>query len=86
MTARPEFDGNEIWLVNLPATRRQSRIALFVAAALLVALGATALFADAPLPRLDAFLPAIEIPVIITDFVTAVLLYSSIASIIHVRF
>jgi signal transduction histidine kinase len=76
MAARPDSDGTDTWLVNLPPTRRQTRIALFVAVALLVGLGATAPFADAPLPRVDAFIPAIEIAVIITDFITAALLFS----------
>jgi hypothetical protein len=76
MTAHPESDGTDTWLVNLPPTRRQTRIALFVAVALLVGLGATAPFADTPLPRIDAFIPAIEIAVIITDFITAALLVS----------
>jgi signal transduction histidine kinase len=76
MPARPESDGTDTWLVNLPPTRRQTRIALFVAVALLVGLGATAPFADALLPRIDAFIPAIEIAVIITDFITAALLFS----------
>ena len=76
MAARPETDGTDTWLVNLPPTRRQNRITLFVAVALLVGLGATAPFADAPLPRIDAFIPAIEIAVIITDLITAALLFS----------
>ena len=76
MTAHPKSDGTDTWLVNLPPTRRQTRIALFVAVALLVGLGATAPFADTPLPRIDAFIPAIEIAVIITDFITAALLFS----------
>jgi signal transduction histidine kinase len=76
MPARPESDGTDTWLVNLPPTPRQSRIALFVAVALLIGLGATAPFADAPLPRIDALIPAIEIAVIITDFITAALLFS----------
>jgi signal transduction histidine kinase len=76
MAARPESDGTDTWLVNLPPTRRQIRIALFIALALLVGLGATAPFADAPLPRIDAFIPAVEIAVIITDFITATLLFS----------
>jgi hypothetical protein len=45
--ARPESDGTDTWLVNLPPTRRQTQVALFVAVALLVGLGATAPFADA---------------------------------------
>ncbi len=58
--------------MNLPISPRQSRISFFVAAGL----GATAPFADIPLPRLDAFIPAAEIAVIITDFITAALLFS----------
>ena len=76
MAARPESDGTDTWLVNLPPTRRQTRLALFVAVALLVGLGATAPFADAPLPRIDLLILAIEIAVIITDFITAALLFS----------
>src|ERR1700751_652045 len=76
MAPRPESDGTDTWLGNLPPTRRQTRIALFVAAGLLVGLGATAPFANAPLPRIDAFIPAIEVAVIITDFMTAALLFS----------
>ena len=79
MIARPQSNSAEsgdTWLVNLPPTRRQTRIALFVAVALLVGLGATAPFADALLPRIDALIPALEIAVIITDFITAALLFS----------
>jgi signal transduction histidine kinase len=76
MAPRPESDGTETWLVNLPPTRRQTRAALFVAVVLLVGLGATAPFANAPLPRIDAFIPGIEVAVIITDFITAALLFS----------
>jgi signal transduction histidine kinase len=76
MAARPQSDGTDTWLVNLPPTRRQTRIALFVGVALLVGLGVTAPFADAPLSRIDAFIPATEIAVIITDFITAALLFS----------
>ena len=76
MITGPQSDRADTWLVNLPPTPRQSRIALFVAVALLIGLGATAPFADAPLPRIDALIPAIEIAVIITDFITAALLFS----------
>jgi signal transduction histidine kinase len=76
MITRPQSDSADTWLVNLPPTPRQTRIALFVAVALLTGLGAAAPFADAPLSRIDAFIPAIEIAVIITDFITAALLFS----------
>jgi signal transduction histidine kinase len=74
----------ETWLVNLPATPRQSRIGFFVAIAIVAGLGVTAPFADVPLPRLDAFIPALQVAVIITDFMTATLLLS-LARIYHSR-
>jgi signal transduction histidine kinase len=79
MITRPESnsaDSADTWLVNLPPTAQQSRIALAVAVLLLVGMGATALFADAPLPRIDAFIPAIEVAVLLTGLFTAVLLFS----------
>jgi Membrane-associated sensor, integral membrane domain len=66
----------ETWLINLPASPRQSRIGFLVAIALIAGLGVTAPFADVPLPRIDAFIPTVEVAVIITDFITAVLLFS----------
>src|SRR5262249_45492576 len=76
MMARPQSDGSDIWLVNLPPTPLQSRMALGVAVALLVGLGVTALFGDLPLPRIDAFIPAIAGAVILTSLITAAFLFS----------
>ena len=72
----PASESTEIWLFNLPPTLRQTRIALAVAIALLAGLGVSALFADNPLPRIDAFIPALEGAVILTDLITAALLFS----------
>ena len=66
MTARPQSDDSDIWLVNLPPTPLQSRMALGVAVVLLVGLGVTALFGDVRLPPIDAFIPAIAGAVILT--------------------
>jgi signal transduction histidine kinase len=74
----------ETWLVNLPATPRQNRIGFLVAIGLIAGLGVTAPFADVPLPRIDAFIPGVEVAVIITDFITATLLFS-LARIYHSR-
>ena len=74
--ARPQSDGSDTWLVNLPPTPLQRRIALGVAVVLLVGFGITGLFADILLPRIDAFIPAIEVAVILTDLITAALLFS----------
>jgi signal transduction histidine kinase len=74
----PASESTEIWLSNLPPTLRQTRIALAVAIALLAGLGVSALFADTPLPRIDAFIPALEGAVILTDLITAALLFSQV--------
>ena len=66
MTARPQSDDSDIWLVNLPPTPLQSRMALGVAVVLLVGLGVTARFGDVRLPPIDAFIPAIAGAVILT--------------------
>jgi len=76
MMARPQSDGSDTWLVNLPPTPLQSRMAFGVAVALLVGLGVTALFGDLPLPRIDSFIPAIAGAVILTGLITAVFLFS----------
>ena len=72
----PAAESTEIWLFNLPPTRRQTRIAVAVAMALLAGLGGSAVFADTPLPRIDAFIPSLEGAVILTDLITSVLLFS----------
>src|SRR4029077_20915472 len=41
-----------------------------------VGLGVTALFADVPLPRVDAFIRAIQVSVFFSDLIIAVLLFS----------
>jgi len=74
----------ETWLVNLPATPRQSWTGFLVALGLVAGLGVAAPFADVPLPRLDAFIPAVEVAVVITDLMTAILLFS-LARIYHSR-
>jgi len=84
MISRSESDSAQTVLVNLPTSPRQNRISFLVAIALIAGLGATAPFADIQLPRLDAFIPAAEIAVIITDFITAILLFSQ-ARIYHSR-
>lgn len=72
----PASESTEIWLFNLPPTLRQRRIAFAVAIALLAGFGVSALFADTPLPRIDAFLPALEGAVVLTDLITSALLFS----------
>lgn len=76
MRAHSQSDSADTWLANLPPTPGQRRGALAVAAVLLVGLGVTALFANEPLARIDAFIPTIEGIVFLTDLFTAILLFS----------
>ena len=69
-------DSTEVRLFVLPATPRQTQIALAIAIALLAGVAASAPFADTPLPRNDAFIPALQSAVVLTDFITSVLLFS----------
>jgi len=72
----PASSSTDIWLFSQPPTPRQTRAALGVAMALLAGLGVSVPFIDTPLPRIDAFIPALEGAVILTDFITSVLLFS----------
>jgi signal transduction histidine kinase len=57
-------------------TARQHRLTLVLAAVLLIATGIIAPFGAIQLRRIDGFIPATESAIIITDFLTAVLLFS----------
>ena len=72
----PASSDTEIWLFSQPPTPRQTRAALAVAMALLAGLGVSVPFIDTQLPRIDAFIPALEGAVILTDFITSILLFS----------
>lgn len=76
MTSHLQSDSADTWLANLPPTPRQRRIALAFAAVLLAGLGLTALFANEPLARIDAFIPTVEGIIFLTDLFTATLLFS----------
>jgi len=72
-------DGSEeiaTWLVTLPPTPLQRRASFIVAAVLFVGFLVLATFASRPLPRLDAFIPAVEGIVFVTDLITSVLLFA----------
>src|SRR3974377_1580457 len=57
-------------------TVRQRRLTLVLASLLLIATGIIAPFGAIQLRRIDGFIPATESAIIITDFFTAVLLFS----------
>jgi signal transduction histidine kinase len=69
-------DPGMMGLASMPPTSRQRWLAIAVVAALLVAFGVTAPFAETPLSRLDAFIPSIEVAIFVTDLITAVLLFA----------
>jgi len=70
------WDGAGVGLIKLAPTRRQIKLALAVAAVILVAVAIVAPFAATPLPRLAAFIPFLNATILVTDLVTAILLFA----------
>jgi hypothetical protein len=73
---RDELDEPGNSLATLPPTAEQRRLALAVAATLLVIFAITIPFASTPLPKIDAFIPAVQSSIIVTDLITSVLLFA----------
>src|SRR6516162_11507241 len=69
-------------LAALPPSKWQIGLALGIVLALLVAFGTTAPFANTQLPRVDAFIPALETAIVISDLATSALLFAQF-SIVH---
>jgi signal transduction histidine kinase len=61
---------------DLPPTRRQTRAAIAVVLIVLVAFGAVAPFSGRQAVALNAFFPSLDAIVLVTDLITAVLLYT----------
>jgi hypothetical protein len=74
--ATGEADEQEFLLATLPRTAEQQRLALGVAFVLIVAFVLTVPVAAMRLPRVNAFIPAMQGIVCVNDFITAVLLFS----------
>lgn len=70
------LDGADVGLINLPPTATQTKFALAAAAAILVAVAIVAPFAATPLPRFAAFIPFLNATILVTDLVTAILLFA----------
>jgi signal transduction histidine kinase len=70
------WDGAGIGLINLPPTAREIRWALGAATAIVVTVAIVAPFASTPLPRLAAFIPFLNATILVTDLVTAILLFA----------
>ena len=69
-------DEHQLLLATLPPSKGQIRLALGVVIGLLVALALTIPFTNILLPRVDAFIPAIETAIVFNDLVTAALLFA----------
>ncbi len=67
---------SDILLTDLPPTRRQTRAAIVVVLTVLVAFAVVAPFSDRPGAALNAFFPSLDAIVLVTDLITAVLLYA----------
>jgi signal transduction histidine kinase len=69
-------DQRQLLLATLPPSQRQTRVALSIVAALLIAFVVTAPFANVPLWRVDAFIPILATTISITSLITSALLFS----------
>ena len=69
-------DPRPFLLAALPPSRWQIGFALSVVVALVVAFGVTMPFVATPLPRIDAFIPALETAIVIADITTSALLFA----------
>ena len=76
MTEYRVVDKFETSIATMTPTARQRRLTLVLAAAVLIATGIIAPFGAVQLRRIDGFIPATESAIVITDFFTAVLLFS----------
>src|ERR1700750_3077544 len=71
--------GAETSLLSLPPTHRQTRWAIAVAVCQVAAFALVAPFARTQLAEINAFIPAFEGVIFVTDLVTSVLLFSQFA-------
>src|SRR5580704_16374201 len=78
MIARAPADA-ETWLLSLPPTRRQARLAIAVAVCQVAAFVLLAPFTKTHLAEINAFIPAFEGIIFVTDLVNSVLLFSQFA-------
>jgi PAS domain S-box-containing protein len=75
----PAPAGAETSLLSLPPTHRQTRWAIAVAVCQVAAFALVAPFARTRLAEINAFIPAFEGVIFVTDLVTSVLLFSQFA-------
>jgi signal transduction histidine kinase len=71
-----DTDEQPFLLADLSPSQGQIRFAITLVVTLLVAFGVTAPFLNTPLQRVDGFIPALEGICVVSDLVTAALLYA----------
>jgi hypothetical protein len=76
MNTQAIFDAANLSLATKKPTAPEHRLALVIVAIVLAATGIIAPFGAVQLRRIDGFIPATEAAIIISDFFTAVLLFS----------
>ena len=71
-----ERTGASLTLINLEPTAREKLVALGAIAVLIGAVAIVAPFAATPLPQFAAFIPFLNATILVTDLVTAILLFA----------
>ena len=76
MTEQPVADERELSIATMEPTLRQQRLALAIIGLLLIGFAAVALFGAKQVARIDSFIPTVEAIIVVTNLITAVLLFS----------
>ena len=79
LAARGTTDEHPLLLATLPPSGRQGRLAFAILVGFVITFCITVPFANTPLPRLDPWVPTFTTTLVITDFITSVLLFSQFA-------
>jgi signal transduction histidine kinase len=75
LASADQFDGAGIGLTSVQPTSRQKQSALAAVAVVLAAAAGAVHYAPTPLPHFAAFIPFINATILVTDLITAILLF-----------
>jgi signal transduction histidine kinase len=76
LTEQPVADERELSIATMRPTLRQQRSALAIIGMLSIGFAAVALFGAKQVVRIDSFIPTVEAIILVTNLITAVLLFS----------
>jgi signal transduction histidine kinase len=76
LTEQPVADEREVSIATMRPTLRQQRLALAIIGLLFIGFAAVALFGAKQVARIDGFIPTVEAIILVTNLITAVLLFS----------